>query len=60
VDLGRERRVLVAVRTVARDDEELSGVVKPMPGEAMVKVCGVAVARPQGQSRAPPRSSEPQ
>jgi hypothetical protein len=34
--------------------------VKPVLGEAVLKVCGVGAARPQGQSRAPPWSSEQQ
>jgi hypothetical protein len=37
-----------------------SGLVKPDLGEAVLKVCGVGTARPQGQSQAPPRSSEQQ
>jgi hypothetical protein len=53
-DLGRVRCVPVD------GGGELLGSVKPAPGKAMVKVCGVAMARPLGQSRAPPRSSEQQ
>jgi hypothetical protein len=42
-DLGR-------VRCVPAVGGELLGSVKPVLGEAMVKVCGEAVARPLGQS----------
>jgi hypothetical protein len=54
VDVGRERCVPV------EGGGELSGPVKPVSGKAMVKVCGVAVAMPLGQSWAPPRSREQQ
>ena len=53
-DLGREWRI------PNRQVGELLGVVKPDLGEAVLKVCGVGTARPQGQSQAPPRLSEQQ
>ena len=54
VDMGRERRI------PRLESRELPGPVKPVSGKAAEKVCGVTAARPQGQSRAPPRSSESQ
>jgi hypothetical protein len=51
-----------AVRTRCRDlaAGNFAGGVTPLLVEAMGKVCGVPMARPQGHSRAPPPSSESQ
>jgi len=56
-DAGRERCIPVPGEPGVGNS---AGVVKPNSGEAGLKVCGVGAAKPQGQSQAPPRSSEQQ
>jgi len=57
VDLGRERCVPIVVAGCGGVGE-LLGRYTNGGREATVKCCGLAVARPQGQSRAPLSSSE--